>query len=162
MIRLDQIRQDPFHLTFLTHYWRGRDKKLNIFHAYKVGKQFFHQEGGKHSILWVVVAPKPNLTLNLREKQSKIPFQRAKYFQAENFLLKSCHTFCLARQGMIYHFVWEQVRLSRATLEFQVLQVPTGFKVFNSQVIYLISFTKIFRSKKSSIQNLSLPKKVEF
>ena len=28
-----------------------------------------------------------------------------------------------------------QVRLSRATLEFQVLQVPTGLKVFNSQVI---------------------------
>ena len=56
----------------------------------------------------------------------------------------------------------EQVRLSRATLEFQVLQVPTGLKVFNSQVIYLISFTKLFRSKKSSIQNLSLPKKAEF
>ena len=56
----------------------------------------------------------------------------------------------------------KQVRLSRATLEFPVLQVPTGLKVFNNQVIYLISFTKILRSKKSSIQNLSLPKKVEF
>ena len=44
-----------------------------------------------------------------------------------------------------------QVRLSRATLEFQVLQVPTGLKVFKSQVIYLKSLTKIFRSKKSSI-----------
>ena len=53
----------------------------------------------------------------------------------------------------------KQVRLSRATLEFQVLQVPTGLKVFNSQVIYLISFTKIFRSKKSSFQNFSLQKK---
>ena len=30
----------------------------------------------------------------------------------------------------------KQVGLSRATLEFQVLQVPTGIKVFNSQVIY--------------------------
>ena len=58
--------------------------------------------------------------------------------------------------------VKKQVRLSRATLEFQVFQIPTGLKVFNSQVIYLISFTKIFRSKKSSIQDLSLPKKVEF
>ena len=56
----------------------------------------------------------------------------------------------------------KQVRLSRATLEFQVLQVPTGLKVFNSQVIYLISLTKIFRSKSSSIQDLSLSKKVEF
>ena len=36
----------------------------------------------------------------------------------------------------------QQVRLSRATLEFQVLQVPSGLKLFNSQVIYLISFTK--------------------
>ena len=35
----------------------------------------------------------------------------------------------------------QQVRLSRATLQFQVLQVPTVLKVFNSQVIYLISFT---------------------
>ena len=58
--------------------------------------------------------------------------------------------------------VSKQVRLSRATLEFQVLQVPTGLKVFNSQVICLISFTKLFRSKKSSIQNLSLPKKLSF
>ena len=56
----------------------------------------------------------------------------------------------------------KQVRLSRATLEFQVLQVPTGLKVFNSQVTYLISFTKVFRSKKSIIQDLSLRKKVEF
>ena len=40
----------------------------------------------------------------------------------------------------------------KATLEFQVLQVPTGLKVFNSLVIYLISFTKIFRLKKSIIQ----------
>ena len=36
----------------------------------------------------------------------------------------------------------EQVRLSRDTLEFQVLHVPSGLKLFNSQVIYLISFTK--------------------
>ena len=50
----------------------------------------------------------------------------------------------------------KQVRLSRATLEFQVLQVPTGLKVFNSQEIYLSSFTKIFSSKKSSIQELLL------
>ena len=56
----------------------------------------------------------------------------------------------------------KQVRLSRATLKLQVLQVPTGVKVFNNQVIYQISFTKIFRSKKSCIQDLSLPKKVEF
>ena len=40
----------------------------------------------------------------------------------------------------------QQVRLCRATLEFQV---PTGLKVFNSQLIYLISFTKIFRLKKT-------------
>ena len=56
----------------------------------------------------------------------------------------------------------EQVRLSRATLEFQVRQVPTGLKVANSQVIYFISLTKIFRSKSSSIKDLSLSKKVEF
>ena len=54
----------------------------------------------------------------------------------------------------------KQVRLSRATLEFQVLQVPTGLKAFNSQVIYFISFAKIISSKKSSIQDLSLPKKI--
>ena len=48
----------------------------------------------------------------------------------------------------------EQVRLSRATLEFQV---PTGRKVFSSQVIYLFSLTKIFRSKKSSIPLIYLP-----
>ena len=40
-----------------------------------------------------------------------------------------------------------------------MLLVPTGLKVFNSQEIYLISFTKTFRSKKSSIQDLLLPKK---
>ena len=57
---------------------------------------------------------------------------------------------------------FKKVRLSRDTLEFQVLQVPTGLKVANSQVIYLISCTKIFRSKKSSIQNLSLQKKLSF
>ena len=56
----------------------------------------------------------------------------------------------------------KQVRLSRATLEFQVLQVQTGLNVFNSQVIYLFSLTQIFRSKKSSIQDLSLQKNVEF
>ena len=46
----------------------------------------------------------------------------------------------------------KQVRLSRATLEFQVFQVPTGLKVFTSQVIYLTSFTKIFRSKTFRLQ----------
>ena len=40
----------------------------------------------------------------------------------------------------------KQVRLSRATLEFQDLQVPTGLKVFNSQVIYLIYLTLSQRS----------------
>ena len=51
----------------------------------------------------------------------------------------------------------KQVRLSRATLEFQVHEVSTGLnKVFNSQVIYLISFAEIFKSKKSSFQALSL------
>ena len=35
-------------------------------------------------------------------------------------------------------FVREQVRLSRATLEFQALQVPSGLKVFNNQVISVL------------------------
>ena len=44
--------------------------------------------------------------------------------------------------------------------KFSKFQFDTCFQqVFNSQVMYLISFTKIFRSKKSSIQDLSLPKK---
>ena len=72
-----------------------------------------------------------------------------------------------AKFGHFHLVVWawqmlKQVRLSRATLEFQVFQVSAGLKVFNSQVIYLISFlffTEIFGSKKSSIQDLSLPKK---
>ena len=47
-------------------------------------------------------------------------------------------------QHLIFHKE-KKVRLSRVTLE---LQVPTGLKVFSSQVIYLFSLTKIFRSKK--------------
>ena len=63
-------------------------------------------------------------------------------------------------QDCIFELVTkDSTRLSRATLEFQV---PTGLKVFNSQVIYLISFARIFRSKKFSIQDLSLPKKLSF
>ena len=57
-----------------------------------------------------------------------------------------------------------QVRLSRATLEFQVLQVPTGLKVkvFNSQVIYLISLTKILGQRSLVSKTFRFQKKLSF
>ena len=40
-------------------------------------------------------------------------------------------------------YISKQVRLSRATLEFQVFQVPTGLKVFKSQVISQLDLSRL-------------------
>ena len=58
--------------------------------------------------------------------------------------------------------LWKQVRLSRATLEFQVLRVPTGLKVFNSLVIYWMSFTKILGQRSLVSKTLCFQKKLSF
>ena len=52
--------------------------------------------------------------------------------------------------------------MSRATLEFQVFQVPTGLKVFNSQVIYLISLTKILGQRSLVSKTFHFQKKLSF
>ena len=77
-------------------------------------------------------------------------------FHKKSVLIQALHLLSLRKVdggGIVVDFVLllsleqEQVRLSRATLEFQAFQVPTGLKVFKSQVIYLISFNKILRSE---------------
>ena len=109
------------------------------------------EHNGKNQIYRLVYGP------------TEVRFQKNRNFQTEYddcTPLPQTITYQIFGSFSKNHII--QVRLSRATLEFQVLQVPTELKVFISQVIYLISLTKIFMSKKSSIKDLSLQKKVEF